>query len=74
MTKDQIKTVLDRIPAWPERRQQELAEIALDIEAEMSSAPYNASEDELKAIDEGMASPPARKEEVATAFARFRRR
>jgi hypothetical protein len=28
MTKDQVKAVLERVPSWPEDRQQELAEIA----------------------------------------------
>lgn len=31
MTKDQVKAVLKRVPTWPEDRQQELAEIALEI-------------------------------------------
>jgi hypothetical protein len=74
MTKEQIKTVLDRISAWPEQRQQQLAEIAIEIEAEMSDAPYWASEDELAAIDEGAAGEPASESEVAAAFARLRRR
>jgi hypothetical protein len=33
MTKDQVKAVLDRVPTWPEDRQQELAAVALEIEA-----------------------------------------
>ena len=38
MTKDQVKAVLDRIPTWPEDRQQELAELALEIDAELAGA------------------------------------
>ena len=71
MTKDQVKSVLDRVSAWPEGRQQELAEIALEIEAEMSDAPYRASDDELEAVDEGLAGRPASKGEVAATFSRF---
>jgi len=74
MTKDQIKNVLDRVPAWPEQRQQELAEIALEIEAEMSGVPYRATDDELQAIDEGLSGPAASDDEVAAAWQRFRRR
>jgi hypothetical protein len=48
MTKDQVKAVLERVPTWPEDRQQELAEVALEIEAELAGAKY-----ELAAIDEG---------------------
>jgi hypothetical protein len=56
MTKDQVKAVLERIPTWPEDRQQELAEVALEIEAELAGAEYDATPDELAAIDEGVSS------------------
>ena len=55
MTKDQVKAVLERVPTWPEDRQQELAEVALEIEAELAGAEYDATPDELAAIDEGLA-------------------
>jgi hypothetical protein len=35
MTKDEVKAVLERVPTWPDDRQQELVEIALEIEAEL---------------------------------------
>ena len=63
MTKDQVKAVLERIPTWPEDRQQELAEIALEIEAELAGAEYDATPDELAAIDEGLAGEAASEEE-----------
>jgi hypothetical protein len=47
---------LERIPTWPEDRQQELAEVALEIEAELAGAEYDATPDELAAIDEGVSS------------------
>ena len=56
MTKDQVKAVLERIPTWPEDRQQELAEVALEIEAELAGAECDATPDELAAIDEGVSS------------------
>ena len=74
MTKEQVKAVLERVSAWPEERQQELAELALEIEAELTQAPYRATSDELKAIDEGLVGDAASEEEVAAAFAKFRRR
>ena len=58
MTKDQVKAVLEQIPTWPEDRQQELAEVALEIEAELAGAGYGATPDELAAIDEGLAGKP----------------
>ncbi len=73
MTKDQVKAVLERIPTWPEDRQQELAEVALEIEAELAGAGYGATPDELAAIDEGLAGEAASEEEVKAAFALFRR-
>jgi hypothetical protein len=72
MTKDQVKAVLERVPTWPEDRQQELAEVALEIEAELTGAEYNATPDELAAIDEGLAGEAASDEEVKAAFAVFR--
>jgi hypothetical protein len=74
MTKDEVKAVLERVPTWPEDRQQELAEIALEIEAEFAGTEYEATPDELAAIDEGLAGEVAGDEEVKAAFALFRRR
>jgi hypothetical protein len=73
MTKDQIKAVLERVPTWPEDRQQELAEVALEIEAELAGAGYHATPDELAAIDEGLTGEAASEEEVKAAFALFRK-
>jgi hypothetical protein len=50
MTKDQVKAVLERVPTWPEDRQQELA-----------------------AVDEGLAREAASEEEVKATFAALRR-
>jgi hypothetical protein len=72
MTKDQVKAVLARVPTWPDHRQQELAVLALEIEAELAGDGYEATSDELTAIDEGLADEAASEEEVRAAFARFR--
>ncbi len=73
MIKDPLKAVLDRVSTWPEERQQELAELALQIEAEMSDGSYQASPEELEAIDEALAGEVVTDEEVDAAFAAFRR-
>jgi len=73
VTKDEVKAVLERVPTWPEDRQQELAEIALEIEAELAGAEYEATPDELAAIDEGLSGEAASEEEVDAAFASFRK-
>jgi hypothetical protein len=70
MTKDRVKAVLERVPTW----QQELAEVALEIEAELAGADYDATPEELAAIDEGLAGEAASDEEVKAAFALFRKR
>ena len=71
MTKDQVKAVLERIPTWPEDRQQELAEFALEIEAELAGGEYEATPDELAAIDEGLSGDAASEKEVDAALALF---
>jgi hypothetical protein len=73
MTKDQVKAVLERVPTWPEDRQQELAAIALEIEAELAGVEYEATPDELAAIDEGLSGEAASQEEVEATFAQFRK-
>ena len=73
MTKDQVKAVLARVPTWPDDRQQELAELALEIEAELAGVGYDATPDESTAIDEGLAGEAASEEEVKAAFALFRK-
>src|SRR5260370_10139850 len=73
MTKDQVKAVLQRVPTWPEDRQQELAELALEIEAELAGAEYDATPDELAAIDEGLTGEAASEEEVRAAFEALRK-
>jgi hypothetical protein len=73
MTKDQVNAVLERVPTWPEDRQRELAEVALEIEAELSGVEYDATPDELAAIDEGLSGEAASDAEIKAAFAVFRR-
>jgi hypothetical protein len=73
MTKDQVKAVLNRVSTWPEERQAELAEVALEIEAGMKGGRYQATSDELEAIDEGLQGEAASEEDVEAAFAAFRR-
>ena len=73
MIRTDLKAVLARVSTWPEERQRQLAELVLEIEAEMSDRAYEASAEELQAIDEGLAGEAASWEEVDAAFASFRR-
>jgi hypothetical protein len=67
-----LKEVLHRAQSWPERAQEELAEIALEIEAGLADD-YNATPDELEAIDEADRSGVASEADVEAAFRTFRR-
>jgi hypothetical protein len=71
MTKDQVRALLKRVPTWPDDRQQKLAELALEIEAELAGAEYDATPDELAAIDEGVAGELASEEEFKAALVLF---
>lgn len=73
MMNSDVQGVLDRVAAWPQERQRELAKVALEMEAESKGLPYEATAEELKAIDEGLASGVASDSDVEAAFARLRR-
>lgn len=72
-----LRKVLARAESWSEQDQEELAQMALEIEARRHGV-YHASTDELKAIDEGLAAIArgeiASDEEVEAVFAKYRRR
>jgi hypothetical protein len=68
-----LKDVLQRAENWPEEAQQELAEIALEIEAGFGGGVYRATADELQAIDEADRSGVASEQQVEAAFRTFRR-
>jgi len=68
-----LKEVLKRAENWPQQAQDELAEIALEIEAAFQGGEYSPTEDELRAIDEASASRVATNEEIEAAFRSFRR-
>jgi hypothetical protein len=50
-----LRTMLARAEHWPEEDQEELAQIALEIEARRHGV-YHATPEELKAIDEALAA------------------
>jgi hypothetical protein len=68
-----IKQIIERVASWPEEDQEELAEIAREIEARRSGV-YKATADELRALDEAERSGIATNDEVEAAFRSFRRR
>jgi hypothetical protein len=67
-----LKDVLERAREWPEAAQQELADIALELEASLGGV-YRATPEELQALDEAEQSGIASDDEVEAAFKAFRR-
>lgn len=63
MTKT-LKDVLARAESWPKWAQQDLAEVALEIDREINAGTYHATREELSKIDEALAA--VRRGEVAT--------
>jgi predicted transcriptional regulator len=53
MTKEQINAVLESVRSWPEQDQEELVEIAREIEARRSGV-YVMSDEERAAVQEGL--------------------
>jgi hypothetical protein len=54
MTVKALEEVLGRVATWPEEAQRELAEIAIQIDAELGGGTYHATADELEGIDRGL--------------------
>ena len=71
-----LKNVFARAETWSEQDREELAQVALEIEARRHGL-YHASPDELQAIDEALEAVArgeiASDEEVEAVFAKYRR-
>jgi hypothetical protein len=67
-----IKELFEQVASWPQEDQEELAELARQIEARRTGV-YRATAEELQALDEAERSGIARDEEVEAAFRSFRR-
>ena len=68
--------MLSRVARWPEEDQDELAQVALEIEARRHGV-FHATSEELQAIDEALTAVSrgevASDEEVEAVFAKYRR-
>jgi hypothetical protein len=77
MTVPDLKSLLERAQTWPEEAQRELVVVASQIEGELRGKDYPATQEELRIIDEAMASidagETATEAEIAAAFAKFHR-
>ena len=77
MTGKELRDLMERIESWPEEAQEELADIALEIEAEFRRGAYRANPKELAGIDRGLKAARegrfAADQDVEDVFAKYRR-
>ena len=69
MTKEEISLVLEKVGSWPQEDQEEIAEIAREIEARRSGV-YVLSDDERCAIERSRNGPFASEDEVSAFWKR----
>ena len=76
MTAADLKSLLERVQAWPKQAQDELAAFVDQIKIELRGDDYVATREELQIIDEAIASldrgEAASDHEISAALARFR--
>jgi hypothetical protein len=65
-----VKTILERVAAWPEEDQEELAALAREIEARRSGV-YPLSDDEKAAVDAARRGGLASDDGVAAFWKRY---
>jgi predicted transcriptional regulator len=77
MTAKELRDLMERIESWPEEAQDELADVALEIEAEFRRGAYHANPKELAGIDRGLKAARegrfATDQDVEAVFAKYRR-
>jgi predicted transcriptional regulator len=76
MTAKILQEALKRAETWPEEAQEELAQVAQDIDAGLHGGTYTATADELAGIDRGLDAARSGRfvseEDVRAAFAKHR--
>jgi hypothetical protein len=76
MTGKALKDILQRVEAWPEAAQAELAELALEIDAGLGAGKYHATPEELAGIRRGLEDARegrfATEEEIEALFEKHR--
>jgi predicted transcriptional regulator len=78
MTAKALREAMQRAETWPEEAQEELAEIALEIDSSLRGGSYHASREELAGIRRGLKAAQegrfATAEEVEAVLAKHRSR
>jgi hypothetical protein len=77
MTAKALEEAMRRVESWPQDAQEELAEIAFEIDARLKGGKYHATPQELAGIDRGIEAARegrlATDVEVEAVFAKHRR-
>jgi predicted transcriptional regulator len=77
MTVKILKDAMQRAESWPQEAQEELAELAFEIDAQLKGGKYQATPDELAGVDRGLKAARegrfATDAEVEAVFAKYRR-
>lgn len=77
MTAKVLKDVMERVESWPREAQEELAEVAREIDASLKHGSYQATPEELAGIDRGLKAAResrfANDKDVQAVFAKHRR-
>lgn len=71
MTKSDLDQVLERVRAWPEARQEEAANVLLEMEAQDAS-PYRLTDEQLAEVRRRRANDDPKLVSLANARKRFR--
>ncbi len=72
MTKDQVKSILDRVLTWPQDRQQDAAEM-LALMEDQDKATYSLTDEQVEEVKRRLADPNPKfltLDEVRERFAR----
>lgn len=68
--------LLKQVQSWPEEAQQELVQVASEIQAELNESAYRATAEELAGIERGLSDAAAGKfvasADVERVFAKYR--
>ncbi len=72
-----LNDIVRRADSWPEGAQEELAQVAREIEAELKAGAYHATPEELAGVERGLRDSAqgnfASEEQVDAVFAKHRR-
>ena len=71
MTKEQVKEILDRVLTWPQRRQQDAAEM-LTLMEEQDSSTLRLTDEQAAEVRRRLADPSPSRIPAEEVFKRFR--